>query len=280
MYSSFFGLNEKPFSVTPNTRFFFPSEKHEEALSSLIYTIQGRQGFAAISGEIGSGKTTVWHALLNKLDKGTKIALITNTQLTPKQMIIAIIDDLSIPYHERWTKVRLLAALNRYLIEQISLGCNVVLVIDEAQNLSFQALEEIRMLSNLETESEKLLQIMLMGQPTLRDLLIDPRLEQLRQRINVYYHLMPLNHDETKGYIAHRLKVAGANGHTIFDTQSLDKIFEHSGGIPRRINRICDKAMLTGFIRSKNTIDESIVDEVIKEIDLLSPIIKGEISHG
>jgi len=272
MYTSFYGFKEKPFNVTPNTKFFYPSEKHEEALSSLIYAIEGRQGFATITGEIGSGKTTVWHTLINKLDKGTKVALITNTQLTPKQMIIAILDELDIPYKERWTKIRMLSALNHYLIEQISMGFNVVLVIDEAQNLNISTLEEVRMLSNLETETEKLLQIVLLGQPSLRGLLGKPALEQLRQRINVYYHIYPLSDNETKDYVSHRLKVAGANGNIIFGEDSLRKIYDYSHGVPRRINAICEKALLTGFIKSQKEISPDIIEDVAKELDELVPL--------
>ena len=269
MYASFYSLQERPFSVTPDTKYFFPSEKHEEALNSLIYAIEGRQGFAAITGEIGSGKTTVWHALIEKLDPTSKVALITNTFLTPKQMIMAILEEFDIPYKVTWPKVKLLNALNQYLIEQISLGFNVILVIDEAQNLGFKALEEVRMLSNLETEKEKLLQIILMGQPELRDILGSSRMAQLRQRINVYYHIYPLGKDETRQYVEHRLKVAGANGNQVFIDSSFDKIYSYSQGIPRRINSICDKAMLTGFIRSMNQIGPEVIDEVAVELDAL-----------
>ena len=270
MYEQFFGFTEKPFSVTPDTKFFFPSEKHEEALNTLIFAILDRKGFAVVTGEIGAGKTTVWHALLNKLDKSTKVALITNTHLTPKQMIMAILDEFEIPFKESWPKVRLLGALNKFLIEQISLGFNVVVVIDEAQNLNASTLEEVRMLSNLETEKEKLLQIILMGQPELRDILALSGLEQLRQRIAVYYHISPLNSEEVKRYISHRLKVAGSNGNVIFDDSSLNKICEYSGGIPRRINTICDRALLTGYIREKRALSGDIIEEVSKEIDCLT----------
>lgn len=267
MYEKFYGFNEKPFSVTPDTKFFFPSEKHREALDSLIYTIKERKGFSVVTGEIGAGKTTVWHALLRRLDGETKIALITNTCLTPKQMILAILDDLEIPFNERWTKVKLLSALNSYLLEQASLGCNVVLVIDEAQNLNSSALEEVRMLSNLETEKEKLIQIILIGQPELRQLLARSELKQLRQRIVVYYHIFPLSKEETKDYILHRLKVSGTNGKVIFAKAALDQIYSFSEGIPRKINIVCDRALLTGFIKEQAVVSPAIVNEVVKEID-------------
>ncbi len=267
MYEQFFGFTEKPFSVTPDTKYFFPSEKHEEALNNLLFAILERKGFAVITGEIGSGKTTVWHKMLNRLVRGTKIGLIINTHLTPKQMMMAILEEFEVPYKDTWPKVKMLAALHRFLLEQISLGFNVVLVIDEAQNLNASTLEEVRMLSNLETEKEKLIQIILMGQPELRDILALPELEQLRQRIAVYYHLDPLTEEETRNYIAHRLKVAGSNGAVIFDDSALSKIYTYSGGVPRRINAICDRALLTGFIREQKTISAQIIDEVVCEID-------------
>ncbi|UCC94527.1 MAG: AAA family ATPase [Candidatus Omnitrophota bacterium] len=269
MYEQFYQFTEKPFSVTPDTKFFFESEKHLEALNSLLYTIKERKGFAVITGEIGSGKTTVWHALLKYLESGTKVALISNTHLTPKQMLTAILDDLEIPFRDTWTKVKLLAALNRYLLEQASLGFNVVLVIDEAQNLRRDVLEEVRMLSNLETEKEKLIQIILMGQPELRQLLSRKELAQLRQRIAVSYHIYPFTKPEAKEYIRHRLKVVGTNGNVIFGKPALDKIYSYSQGVPRIINTICDRALLTGFLKEKFYISECVINEVAREIDEL-----------
>src|SRR3989338_5163825 len=157
MYENFYNFKEKPFNVTPDTKYFFKSEEHEEALSSLLYSIQERRGFVVITGEIGSGKTTTWRVLINKLDRTTKLALILNTHLTPKQMIMAILEEFDIPFKESWPKVRLTSILNKFLLEQILLGINVVLIIDEAQNLTLSVLEEVRMLSNLETEKEKLI---------------------------------------------------------------------------------------------------------------------------
>ncbi|RKY31467.1 MAG: ATPase [Candidatus Omnitrophota bacterium] len=269
MYEAFYGLKESPFNVTPDSKFFFPSEKHTEALDSLIYAINERKGFAVITGEIGSGKTTVWHTLLNRLDSGTKLALITNTHLTPKQMVMAILDDLEVSFKDRWTKVRLLTLLNKFLLEQASLGFNVVLVIDEAQNLSASVLEEVRMLSNLETDREKLIQIILMGQPELKEILELEELKQLRQRIAVYYHIYPLSESETKSYIEHRLKVAGYNDNIfLFTSSALEHIYLYSRGVPRLINTICDRALLTGFVRGRKLITEEIIDEVSKELEL------------
>ena len=195
------------------------------------------------------------------------MALITNTHLTPKQIIVAMLEDLEIPFKEKWTKVKLLNALNEYLLEQISLGCNVVLVIDEAQNLNITSLEEVRMLSNLETEKEKLIQIILMGQPELRQKLSLPALTQLRQRVVVYYHLKPLGFSDMIKYIHHRLKISGANGECVFTPSALSKIYNCSKGTPRKINTVCDRSLLTGFIRGKKIISEDIVNEVVEEID-------------
>ena len=273
MYNTFYGFKEPPFNPTPDNKFFFPSEKHEEALHSLMYTIKERKGFAVITGEIGAGKTTVWHALLNRLEPGTKLALITNTHLTSKQMLMAILEDLGVPYKDKWTKVRLLSSLNKYLIEQASLGFNVVLVIDEAQNLKIEVLEEIRMLSNLETDKEKLIQILLIGQPQLNHLLDSKELIQLKQRVVVYYHIHPLDKKETEKYIEHRLRIAGFNNgqessSPLFTSLAIDKIYSFSRGIPRLINSICDRALLTGFVREKKEISSQIIEEVTQELKI------------
>lgn len=279
MYEQFYQLKEKPFSVTPDTKYFFKSQEHEEALSSLLYSIQERRGFVVITGEIGSGKTTTWRVLLNELDKTTKLALILNTHLSPKQMMMAILDEFEIPFKESWPKVRLLSALNKFLFDQIALGINVVLIIDEAQNLSASVLEEVRMLSNLETEKEKLIQIILIGQPELRDKLSLDELTQLRQRVQVAFHIFPLSREETKQYIVYRLRVAGANGTPIFDDAAFDKIYTYTTGIPRLINAICDRALVNGFISDTRSIDEALIDETAKEIIGITTI-KGEEPNG
>lgn len=283
MYENFYNFKEKPFNVTPDTKYFFNSEEHEEALSSMLYSIQERRGFVVITGEIGSGKTTTWRVLINKLDRTTKLALILNTHLTPKQMIMAILDEFDISFKESWPKVRLVNVLNKFLLEQISLGINVVLIIDEAQNLTCSVLEEVRMLSNLETEKEKLIQIILMGQPELKDMLADEALTQLRQRIQVAFHLYPLTKEETQGYIEHRLKVAGANGTPIFDSSAFEKIYTYTKGVPRLINAVCDRALLNGFINERRSIDASTIDETAKDIIGIMPsmdIEKTEVYNG
>ena len=267
MYETFYNLKEKPFNMNPDSKFFFPSEKHAEALNCLLYTIQERKGFAVIAGEIGSGKTTVCRALLNKLESGTKSALITNTHLTPKQLICSILEELEVPFKYTWSKTKLLVCLNHFLMDQISLNFNVILIIDESQNLNLRTLEEIRMLSNLETEREKLIQIILLGQPDLEDKLRSKELEQLRQRINVYFHIFPLDDAETEEYIRHRLKIAGHNGNGLmFDNGALKQIYSYSEGIPRLINSICDRALLTGYINEKWQVSKDTIDEVAVEL--------------
>ena len=194
MYNQFYGFKESPFNLTPNSRFFFASHKHTEALDSLVYAINQRKGFVVITGEIGSGKTTVCRTLLSRLDRHTQVALITNTHLNSKDLLMMVLEDLEIEF-SNGSKSKLLSQLNSYLIDQIKQDNNVVLIIDEAQNLKPSVLEEIRMLSNLETETEKLIQIILLGQPELKQKLALSRLEQLRQRIAVYFHLSPLTED-------------------------------------------------------------------------------------
>ncbi|MFT5387675.1 MAG: general secretion pathway protein A [Lysobacterales bacterium] len=267
MYHQFYGFSEPPFNLTPNSRYFFESTKHTEALSTLQYAIEQRKGFVVITGDIGSGKTTVCRTLINKLDASTQVALITNTHLSGKDLLVSILDDLEVEYTPG-SKSKLHSQLNTYLIEQIRRDNNVVLIIDEAQNLTPSVLEEVRMLSNLETENEKLIQILFLGQPELKKKLMLPRLEQLRQRIAVYYELTPLSMDDTHKYILHRLKVASEKDQAYFTDEALARICVFSRGVPRIVNSICDNALLTGFVRSKELIDVDIIDEVIAESPL------------
>jgi general secretion pathway protein A len=264
MYNKFFGFKESPFNLTPNSRFFFASHKHTEALDSLVYAINQRKGFVVITGEIGSGKTTVCRTLLSRLDRHTQVALITNTHLNSKDLLTMVLEDLEIEF-SNGSKARLLSQLNSYLIDQIKQDNNVVLIIDEAQNLKPNVLEEIRMLSNLETETEKLIQIILLGQPELKDKLALSRLEQLRQRVAVYFHLSPLSEAETKEYILHRLKIASGSDHQYMTDAALELVYTFSKGVPRLINQICDNAFLTGYVSEKSVIDEQIMKEVIVE---------------
>ncbi|MFH1413996.1 MAG: AAA family ATPase [Candidatus Omnitrophota bacterium] len=268
MYEKFYGFSEKPFNVTPDSKFFFASTKHSEALNSLLYAINERRGFVVVTGEIGAGKTTICRTLFNRLDLNTKMALITNTHLTPKELISEILDEFEIEY-KGGTKQKLLAKLNNWLIKQLADDLNVVLIIDEAQNLTPKVLEEVRMLSNLETEKEKLIQIILLGQPELRKKLENVNLEQFKQRIAVYYHLNALDRDETGQYISHRLKLVSSNGeHNLFERGALDLIHSHSKGIPRIINLVCDSALISGYIYDTKKISEKMIQETIKERDL------------
>ncbi|MCK5013076.1 MAG: AAA family ATPase [Candidatus Omnitrophica bacterium] len=250
--------------MTPNSRFFFESAKHTEALSTLIYAIEERKGFVVITGDIGSGKTTVCRTLLNKLTSTTQTALITNTHMSGKDLLCCILEDLEVEYMPG-SKSKLLSRLNHYLIEQLRLDNNVVVIIDEAQNLTPAVLEEVRMLSNLETENEKLIQIIFLGQPELKKKLSMPRLEQLCQRIAVFYHLSPLTEEESKQYILYRLKVASESKRQYFTYEALNLIYQFSNGVPRLINSICDSALLNGFIYEKDVIDAELTREVVNE---------------
>ncbi|MBU2541271.1 MAG: AAA family ATPase [Candidatus Omnitrophica bacterium] len=269
MYEKFYQFTDKPFNTTPDSRFFFPSSKHTEALNSLIYAISERKGFVVITGEIGAGKTTICRTLLNKLDCATKVALITNSHLTCKELIAQILEELEIDF-KSGSKQKLLSQLNAYLIKQLSNDINVVLIIDEAQNLTPKVLEEVRMLSNLETETDKMIQIILIGQPQLRTKLEHPRLEQFKQRISVYYHLEALDKNEAQDYIRHRLKVASSNGVDIFSQGALDSIYTYSKGVPRLINLVCDSALLSGYVYEMKTITKKFIDESIKEWNFLT----------
>ena len=265
MYEKFYGFKENPFSITPDPKFFFPSQKHTEALDSLIYTVMERRGFAVITGEIGSGKTTICRTLLNRLGSGTKVAMITNTYITPKQLLSSILEDLGIIYNGG-TKSNFLFRLKRFLIEQLSLDYNVVLIIDEAQNLSTKVLEEIRMLSNLETEKKKMLQIIFTGQPELKDKLELKELAQLKQRINAQYHISPLNRADTENYINHRLRIASQPEREVeFTTEAIDEIYAYSSGIPRLINMVCNNALLIGYVTESKQITSQTIKEAIEE---------------
>lgn len=267
MYESFFALKQKPFAITSNPSFLFLSQRHKEALSYLTYGIKERMGFIEITGEIGAGKTTICRALLNQLDEKTKTAFIFNSNLTELQLMQTIVEDLGIIAPKK-NRATLFSTLNHFLIEQLALNNNVVLIIDEAQNLSLQLLEQIRMLSNLEAENEKLLQIILVGQPELREKLNSPALRQLRQRISVRYHIEPLGRQEIPLYIAHRLKLAGANGAApLFDEKAVDEVHKYSGGIPRLINIVCDKALLLGYVLDQRLINSNIIKQSIVEIE-------------
>ena len=276
MYLSFYKLKEYPFNITPDPGFFYLSKRHEEALAQLNYGIESRKGFIEVTGDVGSGKTTICRCLLNRLDPSVKTALILNPHLSDVQMLRSICQEFGIPL-ERTTKKDLFDAINRFLLDQLALGGNVVLIIDEAQNLRAPILEQIRILSNLETEKEKLLQIVLVGQPELRDLLARPNLRQLRQRISVRFHLGPLSRAEMQEYIRHRLGVASQNGVQVaFSQDALNQIYQYTNGVPRLINIISDRCLLAGYVKGKREISQKNVLCCIKEIEGVSaPAVKS-----
>jgi general secretion pathway protein A len=266
MYREFFGLKEKPFNVTSDPNFLFLSRIHNEALAHLLYGIKEKKGFLEITGEIGAGKTTLCRALLSRLDKNTKTAFIFNSNLPELQLLQSILEDFGITV-TRKNKVSLFQQLNNFLIEEMARGNNVVLIIDEAQNIKTKVLEEIRMLSNLETDKEKLFQIILVGQPELKHKLASPALTQLRQRIAVRFHISPLEKSEVEKYIYHRLTVAGSKGDIRFSDDSIQRIHSFSGGIPRVINMVCDKSLLAAYVMETRDITLPMVEKSINELE-------------
>lgn len=265
MYNKFFGLAEAPFNITPDSRFLFLSERHQEALSALLYGIRERKGFILLTGEIGSGKTTVCRALVNDLrNEQMHLALILNPDLSELELLKAINDEFQIPSYYN-TKKGLVDELNRFLIRENEAGHNVALIIDEAQTLTPELLEQIRLLSNLETESDKLIQIVLIGQPELNDTMLLPELEQLNQRVTVRYHIKPLTLSEMEMYIRHRLFVARAKIDVEFTEGALRLCYEHTGGVPRRVNGVCDRALLACYVAGTYTVDEKIMQKAVQE---------------
>ncbi len=265
MYLDFLGLREKPFSITSDPGFLYLSKRHREALSHMIYGIRERKGFIEITGEIGTGKTTLCRALVRQLDPQTKTALLLHSSLSELQLLHSVVQDFGLD-PMRNTRVDLFQQLSRFLLEQATQGHNVVLVIDEAQNLSLRLLEQIRMLSNLETDKEKLIQIILVGQPQLRDKLSQPALCQLQQRIAVRYHILPLDADDVRTYIEHRLRLAGSDGSLRWTDDAVQEVFRFSHGVPRLINLLCDRALLACYVFRVKTIDRELVQRSSHEM--------------
>lgn len=265
MYCKFYGLKERPFCVTSDPAFFFLSRKHNEALSHLLYGISQRKGIIVITGEIGAGKTTLCRFFLNQLEGGVKTAFILNPCFSDLQLLEAIIKDFGITPRTK-SRLSFVWELNRFLLNESERGNNVVLIIDEAQNLTPKVLEQIRLLSNLETDKDKLLQIVLVGQPQLNHKLNLFELRQLQQRIMVRYHIAPLDKEEVNSYINHRLHVAGSMNRIKFTEEAIQVISDFSCGIPRLINIICDRALLAGFVMESDIIDLSIINRCIEEL--------------
>ena len=266
MYERFYRLRERPFALTPDPDYLYPSRVHKEALSYLRYGIESHAGFVVITGAIGSGKTTLLQTMLRGLDSQTTVARVMNTLLDPRELLESAMIDLGLDPSGQ-SKPAMLRALGEFLVSERAAGRLVLLVIDEAQNLSLPALEEIRMLSNLETEKSKLLQIILIGQPDLRDKLDRPELEQLRQRITVSYHLEPIDAEETAHYVNHRLARASIATPLEFPRDVTDAIHARSGGVPRLINVIADATLVFGYGEERSVIDATLIDEVIADLD-------------
>jgi general secretion pathway protein A len=267
MYTAFFGLGEKPFAITPDPRYLFLSERHAEALAHLLYGINESGGFIQLTGEVGTGKTTVVRSLLGQIPKDAEVALILNTRITPAEFLLTICEELrvSVAEGDRHSVKALVDALNRHLLDAHSQGRRVVVIVDEAQNLSIEVLEQVRLLTNLETATQKLLQIILIGQPELREVLRRVELRQLAQRITGRYHLSPLTRRETAGYVQHRLRVAGATGE-VFTKGALGEVHRLSRGIPRIINVVSDRALLGAYTQDEHRITGKLVRRSVSEV--------------
>ena len=266
MYNSYFGFSEKPFTIAPNPHFLFMSKRHQEALAHMLYGLQGEGGVMVLTGEVGTGKTTICKHLLEKIPENTDVAYIINPRQSETEMLASLCDELHITYSDNYSIKSLTDALNQYLLDAYSKGRHTVLIIDEAQNLEISVLEQLRLLTNLETNDKKLLQIMLLGQPELVDILNRKDLRQLAQRITSRYHLTPLHKEEMVAYIHHRLSIAGVSNQNLFPKPVLDLLFEYSGGIPRLINLIADRALLGTYASENKQVDKVILQQARNEV--------------
>jgi general secretion pathway protein A len=266
VYLEYYGLTEPPFDITPNPRFLFYSAKRREAFNHLLYGIRERKGFVQMTGEVGAGKTTLCRAMLEQLDDHYSTALILNPIMSADELVKAVALEFGLPVNGL-DRLDTLAVINNFLLLQVEHGKETVLIIDEAQDLTDELLEQVRLLSNLETDNRKLLQIILFGQPELRDRLNNPRLRQLRQRITVRYHLPPLKRQEVIHYVQHRLHVSGGNGTPYFTRPALWRVHRYSQGIPRLVNAVCDKALLAGYVQQSERIDFRMVGQAVRELE-------------
>ncbi len=266
VYTQFYGFTEPPFNITPDPRYMFFSDRHREAFNHLLFGLQHRKGFIQLTGEVGSGKTTLCRTLLTQLGEHYHTALVLNPMLTEAQLLRAVLKEFGAPKvsHDHLENYE---AINEFLLEKAKTGRECVLIIDEAQDLSNTLLEQIRLLSNLETDNSKLIQIILLGQPELRDKLNDPALRQLRQRITIRYHLGPLAKTDTRRYIEHRMTVAGGRGTPFFEDGAVARIHGYSGGVPRMINALADKALLAGFVYRTDRITKKMVEVAERELE-------------
>jgi len=266
VYLEYYGLKEAPFNITPNPRFLFFSPKHREAFNHLLYGIRDRKGFIQITGEVGAGKTTLCRAVLEQLGNNFSTALILNPVLDADQLVKAVAMEFGLDV-KGMDRLETVSAINLFLLREVEEGRDAVLIIDEAQDLSPALLEQIRLLSNLETDARKLLQIVLLGQPELRDRLNQHNLRQLRQRITVRYHLQALTFHEVAQYVHHRLAVSGAKGSPVFTKPAIWRVYCYAKGIPRLVNAVCDKCLLAGFVQQQDRIKYRLVGKAIAELE-------------
>ena len=275
MHEDYFGFAEKPFSLTPDPKYLYRSSSHGSAFELLQYAIRRREGFVVVTGDIGTGKTTLCRAVLDHLDRRTFTALVLNPFLSEEDLLRVILQDFGVVSREEIkrgrlagiSKQELIETLNEFLLSLLPLGAGALLIIDEAQNLPLQTLEQIRILSNLETDKEKLLQIVLVGQPNLRDLLKSPALRQLDQRVSIRFELSPLSLDETAAYVGHRLTIAGGSS-VMFTPRALSRVYRYTGGTPRLINLLCDRALLGAFAQRTNRVSHQIVKAAAGSLEL------------
>ena len=279
MYEDYYGFVEKPFSLTPDPRYLYRSESHANAFELLQYGIRRREGFIVVTGDIGTGKTTLCRALLDQLDRKTFTALVLNPFISEDDLLRLILQDFGVVSREEMKRSRLAAvsrqalieALNDFLLSLLPLRAKALLIIDEAQNLPRPILEFIRMLSNLETDKEKLLQIVMVGQLNLKDVLRSPELRQLDQRVSIRYELRPLAAEETAAYVAHRLTIAGGGAVVSFTPKALQSVYKYSGGIPRVINLLCDRALLAAYSERATRVTPEMVRKGAGSLDLAPP---------
>lgn len=276
MYENFYGLASKPFQLNPDPNFYFGSKQHSRAKAYLDYGVQRSEGFIVITGEVGAGKTTLVRGLLESLDAGKTIAVhLVTTHVDAEDILRLVGAAFGVPVVGA-SKADVLMALEAYLVNQVRLGKRCLLVVDEAQNLSLRAVEELRMLSNFQFETQALLQTFLIGQPEFRSILQNPNMHQLRQRVTASCHIGPLDGAETRDYIEHRLKRAGSTGHPGFSAEAFDAIFNESHGIPRRINFVCDRLLLYGFLSEKTHFEVDDVNEIVREMHEENPVAPNQ----
>lgn len=269
MYTNYFGLKEKPFSIALNPKFLYMSELHREALAHLMYGINSEGCIILLTGDVGTGKTTIYRSLIDQLPENTNVAIVLNPQLGLTDILKTICDELSIHIENTTPSIKsYIDSINKYLLTSHSRGETTSVIIDEAQNLDKEVLEQLRLLTNLETNTNKLLQIVLVGQPELRNLLSDPQLSQINQRVTARYHLNPLQKNDIINYIQHRLTVAGGGkaGNFLFTKRSIGLVAKKSRGIPRTINLLCDRALLGAYVENRDHVDHKVMKKAAEEI--------------